>query len=547
MTEIVDLDLDYAKLLDWLQDRRRIARGWHASLKAARVLLLTAADALPHTSPLAATPPTTYHPLVAVLNAIADSSVPPPFAGARDTDYLNRYSHPATRAWAAARSSYESGAAYLAEAAQTLVRSADVDAPALREEMARLRESIAECARKEGPTIRSAADAKVRFRAACNDRGVPDCVDGVRVDFEKALRAAVARDAPDVLQRAVEAGKEPILADALSYYGNFSAYTCGSQVPRGSTVQEALCATLSEVIVGGRDALMSPLPESEVASVCTEEFRHGEGSIDWNVVVTSTSAADAGGAEIANIDWGIEIDGAGAAACPDAEKTKGNVDVATDASLREGGGIDWGDVVESTKKEVTGSYVSVDGAIAFHVTLADAATRESYSNDLLELRAFLVQRIAELSRGDDTQASLILQQSRAVPNAVRAIDRSRAEQMAAAVHCALESVAGTEARRVLGLQASTDEVARAARDLSDKLHAWIRAEGNIASLAARKAAAGDELRNLGAKFEVLAVETRELMRLTEMKLEEFYKGRKVHILGEINLTFPACDENSFHC
>jgi CDK5 regulatory subunit-associated protein 3 len=254
MADDLPIDIDYAKFLDWLLDRRRVSRGWHASLKAARVLLRSAADALPAGAALPA--PTSYYSLLAALAAVEDTSLPPPFPGARDTDMLNRYSHPTSRAWSSARASYESGAAFLAEAAQALVRATDVEAPAIRTEVARLRETIADCARKEGPATRAAADARARFCAACEELGVAG---GGGADFEREIRATVDADAPALLREVVAAAKDARIAAGLAHYAAFTAYVCASEVPGDEGGGDGnLCAALAAVVDGDVDALTAP-------------------------------------------------------------------------------------------------------------------------------------------------------------------------------------------------------------------------------------------------------------------------------------------------
>jgi CDK5 regulatory subunit-associated protein 3 len=535
MSDIVDLDLDYTKLLDWLQDRRRITRSWHSSLKAARVLLRSAAGTIPPSCALAATPPSSYYPLVAVLDVIADKSCPPPFPGARDVDYLNRYSHPATRAWAAARSSYESDSAYLAEAAQTLVRNADVEAPALRAEMTIQRESIAEIARKEGPTIRAAAEAKARFVSACEHFGMSDAVQGAGIDFEQALRGAVARRAPVLLRLAIDVAKQPALADALEYYCNFVSYACGSPVSNDTDEENRLCHTLFEVVYGDRDALVAPGLKGFVSDAADAP----SGEVDWGSSIVPTST-DAGESIAREVGARSDRDVVGSGVIADMEALDINIEQDIDLVTDEIGasGIDWEISIPATEVDVTVSG-NVDNSVKSLITLADSAIRESYKNDLRELRAFLTQRSVELSVGAGTQVSLVLQQSRGVPDTVRTVDLGRVEKMIMAVNCALDSVLGSDVSRVLSLQASGDAVSRAARDLTDKLQACARMETSIVALASRKITARDEFGTLGRKFNALAAESRELIRLTEEKLEKIYKGKRVHILGEINIIFAA--------
>jgi CDK5 regulatory subunit-associated protein 3 len=535
MGDDLPIDIDYAKFLDWLLDRRRVAKSWHTSLKAARVLLRTAADSLPADATLTA--PTDYYSLILTLTALEDKSIPPPFPGARDTDLLTRYSHPTSRAWSSARSSYESGSAYLAEAAQTLVRAADVEAPALRGEMARLRETIAECARKEGPTTRAAADARARFCAACEDMGVSSA-EGV--DFEREIRAAVDAQAPRLLAEAVAAAKDARVADALGYYEECTAWTCGSAVSEngddvdgeGEGECRKLYATLAGVIEGDVDDLIAPVAAAAVGDVGGGE---AVGEVDWRCLMSSDAVetGDTGGGGAA-IDWGIEIDAAGAAD----DVAVDDIGHIADENTGGGGiGIDWCDLSGRLPADSAGEEVAPAAKDA--LTLADPTTWECYANDLLELGAFLSQRMAELSRSSESQISLVLQQSGVVPASVRAVDAAAVASLATGVAAAADAVGGRAARRALGLQGSADAVRRAARDLSERRHAAARLEGAIGVLAARRAAAAAELRGLAPRFETLARETREVISETERRLSAIYRGREVNILGEINVVFPV--------
>lgn len=530
MAEDLPIDIDYAKFLDWLVDRRRVSKGWHSSLKAARVLLRSAADSRPAGCTRPA--PASYYELVDTLAHLEDKSRPPPFPGARDTDMLARYAHPTARAWASARSSYESGSAYLAEAAQALVRAADVEAPAIRAEMARLRETIAECARKEGPTTRAAADAQDRFKAACREMGVAYAPG---LDFERAIRAAVEEQTPTLLRRAVEAGKDPKVEEALVYYNKFVRY-CFDSIESESE-SEAMSdtpgsfRTLNAVIGGDADVLIRRHLEKDNVA-CSGEA--GSGGVDWGSLIETEQGVDT--AESGDIDWGIEIDASGAAEIDNvkliAPNDEGGCGV-EDSGVP--GGIDWGDISATPAEEKQVSIAETENSL----TLADGLSRERYVIDLLELKAFLMQRLAEVSRSSDSQVALVLQQAQGVPEYVRSVDAGQVEKMLAKVEFALDQIAGPSARRILGLQASSDAVERSARGLSEKLHTATRLDGSIGALADRKAAASEELRALTPEFDALASSCRVLIKRTEEKLTALYKRRSVHILGEINVIFPA--------
>lgn len=245
-----------------------------------------------------------------------------------------------------------------------------------------------------------------------------------------------------------------------------------------------------------------------------------------------------GSASGGGIDWGIEVDESGVTASAPAS---GEVSGGASGGSVDEGGIDWGEGIAA----VSGSSAeSADRSAADTplLTLADATTRASYSNDLLELSAFLGQRLVELSRDSGSTSSLALQQSGSVQDGIRSVDRAGVADMLAAVAAATEAISGDGAVRVLALQASSAAVERAAREITEKKHAAVRLQNAIKVLAKRKAGASAELRALVPRFEELRKETREVIRDVEKRISMLYKGREVHILGEINVILPEDDE-----
>lgn len=546
MADDLPIDIDYVKFLDWLVDRRRVSRGWYASLKAARVLLRSAEHELPENSQLSI--PRTYFDVIDALAIIADKSKQPPFEGASDTDVLGRYTHPASRALSSAKSSYESGSAYLAEAAQLLVRNADVEAPAIRADMSRCKETIAECARKEGPTIRAASDAKDRFHAACAEYDVnPDDA----ADFETSVQSYIDKKAPDLLRAAVMSVKDERVIAALQHYGEFVEYTCspvasddGMYEETTETSLEVVCPTLREVVDGQEESLIRATLKENSSGVTA--------GIDWGSELEVTGGGnDSGG--VTEVDWGIEIDASGTAVADEAASTsaasinRGDESTATttihsdDSTAAKTPNTAKADVKDVGESKPAGG-----------ITLSDKRTREQLSNDLLELKAFLTQRQAELSRAADTQVSLVLQQAGSVPARIRDVDTSRVSEMLSGVSDALENVCGSDVRRILALQqadssstntygnvAEETGVQRVARGLAEKMRATRRVEASIQALGERKLQASNELAALQPQFEALACGTRTLIRRVEENLRELYRGREVNILGDINVTFPA--------
>lgn len=519
------LDIDHAKLLQYLLDRRLVSKTYGPSLKAAKIFLRSAASTLPEASAIPA--PTTHGALLRALATLADTSLAPPFPAARDTDILNRYTHPTSRAWTSARVAYETGGAHLAEAAQILVRACE-DAAVMKRERTRLVEVVQDAGRREGGVARGAAEARERFRSAFDGMGV-----GEEGDFEVAIAEKVRFRAPEVLRRAVEVARAGQVGIALQYYRDFVDYA-------GEGEGEAFCEKLKEVLEGDLEEIIGEVPEAGLGSVDLKGAEARE--INWEGMMSSERGLKAGGGDDvvgngADIDWGIEIDGAGDAAADD--NSGGDFTVGdSDADVGSGGGIDSGDCASPSLP----ADLCVGGTASQVLSLSDASTRSQYANDLLELSSFLTQRGVELERAFACTASLELMQSGDVPDTIRNVDASAVGKLLDAVADATFAIAGDGPSRVLMLQGSLKAVAKAARELGEKKHAATRMDTSVGGLARRKEAAKAELRVLGPKFEEMRRDMRNLLRETEQKIAKLCKGKEVHILGEINIIFPADDE-----
>lgn len=525
------IDIDYAKFLDWLIDRRRIPRNWHTLLKSARTLSRTAQSQTPSSLQIELNlPPSELHTnlhyhVVRETLTILTSSSPPKEAPAADKDLLSRYKSPLLRAWADAAAAFERSHIYLADAAQLLTHNANIEAPAIKADIALLNSDIADAGRREGPAIHAASEARNRFNDACHDFDL----DPKTADFQQQLRATVERRVPCVLALAVEKAKQPQFNDAIEYYQQFAAFVAGRQ--DGAI----LCPTARRVMKGDIAALTAP-------GMAKEELRPDFEELDWTEVsMIRAKSESSGSVDNVEIDWGIEVDTSGAdASVSNDDMNDGSAGLEEHEKL----GIDWGDGEMKVEpidwnKSTQPQSVQEETSCASCFTLADANTRERYLNDLLELETFLSQRDAEMRRTGESQVGIVVQQAVTSCESAPRADRDNVAQMWEGVKAAIREVNSEETRRLLALQAQPRRLERAARDVLEKKMVAERLEAAIDVLRKRRARSIDELAVLGPRLKELGVITRMVITETEKALEQLYQGRKVHILGEINNIFPA--------
>lgn len=405
-----------------------------------------------------------------------------------------------------------------------LARACENDA-VMKRERTRLVGVVEDAGRREGGVAKGAAEARERFRMACDAMGV-----GEEGDFEIAIAEKIRFRAPEVLRSAIEVAREGRVGVALQYYRDFVEYA-------GEGVE--LCEVLKEVLERDLEGIVGEVPGIGLGSVDVKGVEVSE--IDWEGMMSSESGVAAGGGDGVvesgtDIDWGIEIDDAGDATD---DKSAGDLTIGGgDADVGSGDRINWGDCIASSLPV----DLCVGGTESQALTLSDASTRSRYVNDLLELSSFLTQRGVELERASVSTASLVLMQSGGVPDAIRAVDASVVGNLLDAVADATSAIAGDGPSRVFLLQGSSKAVSKAARELGEKKHAATRMDAVVGGLARRKEAAKAELRVLGPKFEEMRRDVRDLIRETEQKISKLCKEREVHILGEINIIFPADPE-----
>ena len=291
------------------------------------------------------------------------------------------------------------------------------------------------------------------------------------------------------------------------------------------------------------------------------------GGVDWDVDVAATEAASAesnGGDERADLSTPVEIDWdvGDVVDVSDADQTSGTGVEATTEATSAPIEIDWdvGDVVVvedagaeqkrfdlSTRREDAGEEdgtpfanenderlnASPDDSDSCRLgrALADREFRACVLDDLLELRAFLSQRAADASRVSGESAALLS----SAPAAIRArSDVHELRRLAAACEAPVLALAEDGARRLLLLSASERFRARLASDLlaASRLEAKLLAHADEARQ--RRSETRRALRREARRAEAAAKALGEVKLFAERTISAMYKGRTVHIIGEIN-------------
>ena len=361
------IDIHYAKLVDWLVDRKKISADWRKKLAAVHAKMAELTRALPATLARATGPGVPdpallaadgepprwdYFRAVVVRDRIlAGASAEPseqadggdggdgapgapggePAAAAPTRGLFGRLAGKA-KAWDDVVRAYERDALHLPEAALTMTRGVDYDLPHHRGAVAKCAKQLQDLDRREGEYRRGAAAARDAFVAACADLGVAPESRSRPGGFAAAV--ATLTDGLDAVFRdAAAAARAESVGEAAAHYAEWIAWAHG----RDATVEELL-PSLARLRAFADD---DPEPaDAEEQGADQGGFSvggdagagAGEGgfSVGGDATPAEIVAPPAGG-----IDWDIGVGGG-----------EGEVDSAPEVVAPPAGGIDWdlGDV-----------------------------------------------------------------------------------------------------------------------------------------------------------------------------------------------------------
>ncbi|KAG1671710.1 hypothetical protein FOA52_007502 [Chlamydomonas sp. UWO 241] len=161
------IDVNYAKIVDFLVARQKLPKDWHKRLQAIAAKANEAVKEAPREA-LSKLPggadgaPMDYWRSVALRDDLASTCEKTMFGG---------LTGPAST-WDKIVKAYENQAVFLGEAAMALVQNADYEIPFLRKQAQRLDTQVTDCERKAGEYRRSATQCAAAFQAECGALGV---------------------------------------------------------------------------------------------------------------------------------------------------------------------------------------------------------------------------------------------------------------------------------------------------------------------------------------------------------------------------------------
>ena len=584
------VDIHHRKFAQWLVDRRKAPKDWHDKLRAILLKVDALARNLPATltrctgecvpDPHILAPSDGVEPvrwdyyrarlvrdkIIAGASTVkdatnddAESALSGAFSGAdtavhdaggkettetRTRGLFGRLAGKA-REWDDIVRMYERDNIHLAEAQMTMNQLVDYDVPHHKAHAQRRGKQLADLERRESEHRRAAVVAATRFIATCTDVGVSPldakCAGGE--GFAKALDRQLSDRLDSIFAECAAAARTDAVGEAMEHYAQWTRWAHGIDAAGidGGLLPSLACIRGYE----DGDLLLSDDDEDDIAEIAVvgvpvaggddaDDELEGFPGASGKEAAAAVPAGDA--PKEGGIDWDIGAQSPGGES-PGGESPDGPVSIDWDIGdvvvERVGGGESITAVPIASTSSSPDSAVPREGEIKrqprlFHAKLARQAFRAAFVDDLLELRAFLSQRSADVRH---KECAALLASAPASIAAYQSCDALT--KLAELVWRPVAVLREPSALRSLMIRTSGRYKSRLAMDLEHKAGAEGRALKMRTDAEAKKAECRLELARCNARLDECRRALREVKVSIECAVSKMFKGRRVNVMGEI--------------
>jgi hypothetical protein len=357
---------------------------------------------------------------------------------------------------------------------------------------------------------RTIRDLERRFKDEVDQLGIAG------YDIQNEIPKLVDEQLPSIYEQIFQSCQDNTFQKAVQYYISFVSFMSGKDAIQTFDLIPAL-----RFMCQGKSSIL----EWKEAKGETIDYDPNELEAYKPVQLDNTAAVES---RLAEIDWGFDT-------------SEYNDDIPVETAVKE---IDFGDY----EFESSGDVVDIEPTISHEDTLkqiyewktssilSDTDTRNLFWNDIVELDAFISQRIIEKSQSSATSTTVEGEIFKNAPVEIQNESFDELNRFKTAVATALDQLHSSRFKQLLSLKTSKRFVERTTRSLNQKLEMINVLTESVSNVDTKREELNEKIIKIEPQMDVLIDKTRsEKEELQERISKLVPKNRRVNIFGDINL------------
>ncbi|VIO98842.1 Uncharacterized protein BM_BM11148 [Brugia malayi] len=478
----IPIDIHSSKLLDWLLSRRHCNKDWQKNVMIIREKISVAIRDMPEDErivKLLQGSYINYFHCARIVNILKDTE-----KGTKN--FLGYYSSQRMNDWMQIQQMYEKGNIHLAEAAQILQRMIQYEIPVLKKQISKCDQTITDCVKKEKDYARQMADSKKQYEKELWKLGI----EGVHLKREIISLLTDLPSFLDEMTKSISSLNEP-----LQYYEQFQAYLHQNKT---QNVLLPLCRLLME----------------KGAQVTVYEWKNGVKPVS----IESPSLDAWLNEEINNAE---EIDFGDDFIVPDDE-------------------IDFGDSkfqIEVVGNEKVDANDGIARGLDALTVLENSQTRSLIYFELRELEKFLIIRREDETIENVSDIYILGIEER--PAALKKVTVEKIDKWSMHVSEIINKLIDTQKAILFRIRSSPQYVEKLVETLEQKRSLEGRYEKMRDLMIEKQSEMRISMQKAHETLNGICEASKLLQKGIEEEISKIYKGRKVNIMGGINVALMA--------